>query len=46
MKGLSWAERDAISDVELFSHPSYENLLWDSRDRPPVHGGHRRIRRR
>lgn len=32
MKGLSWAERDAISDVELFSHPSYENLLQNRDD--------------
>jgi len=32
MKGLSWAERDAIKDTELYSNPSYENLLQNRDD--------------
>lgn len=32
MKGLSWAERDAVKDVELFSNPSYENLIQNRED--------------
>ena len=32
MKGLSWAERDAVTDVELYSNPSYENLLQNRDD--------------
>ena len=32
MKGLSWAERDAVKDVELFSNPSYENLIQNRDD--------------
>lgn len=32
MKGLSWAERDAVSNVELFSNPSYENLIQNRDD--------------
>lgn len=32
MKGLSWAERDAIQDTELYSNPSYENLIQNRDD--------------
>lgn len=32
MKGLSWAERDAVQDVELYSNPSYENLIQNRDD--------------
>lgn len=32
MKGLSWAERDNVKDVELYSHPSRENLLQNRED--------------
>ena len=41
MKGLSWAERDAVTDVELYSNPSYENLLQNRDDQinPPYNRG-------
>lgn len=32
MKGLSWAERDAVRDVEVYSRPGMENLLQDRDD--------------
>lgn len=32
MKGLSWAERDAVKNVELYSNPSYENLIQNRDD--------------
>lgn len=32
MLGLSWAERENISDTKLFSHPAQENLLQNRPD--------------
>lgn len=31
-KGISWAERDNIEDLEKASHPEYENLLQNRKD--------------
>lgn len=41
MLGLSWAERNSISDTELYSHPSLENLIQNREDQvtaPYNHG--------
>lgn len=32
LKGISWAERDHISDKDIADHPGYENLLQDRED--------------
>ena len=31
-KGISWAERDHLEDLETASHPGYENLLQNRKD--------------